>query len=331
MSLSQLSAKKIAEIEQFCGRTRILALNALIESARAGQAGAAFGVVANEVKEFSQQIAELARDFRGEINRHTAEINRLGEVAARDLQRLKGERLADLALNLIEIIDRNLYERSCDVRWWATDAAVVECCGDPTRATWASSRLGVILDAYTVYSDIWICALDGTVLANGRPQAFPQARGSSAASARWFTEARANPAEGYVVADIAREERLDERLVATYAAPIRAGGQADGAIIGVLGIFFDWEKQSQTVVDGVRLSPDERAITRCLLVDARRRVLASSDRQGVLSETITFDPGKQTMGCLLDQDRTIGFALTPGYETYRGLGWYAVLIQHHTR
>jgi hypothetical protein len=23
----------------------------------------------------------------------------------------------------------------------------------------------------------------------------------------------------------------------------------------------------------------------------------------------------------------IGFALTPGYETYRGLGWYGVIIQ----
>jgi hypothetical protein len=30
-------------------------------------------------------------------------------------------------LNAIEIIDRNLYERTCDVRWWATDSAVVAC------------------------------------------------------------------------------------------------------------------------------------------------------------------------------------------------------------
>lgn len=25
----------------------------------------------------------------------------------------------------------------------------------------------------------------------------------------------------------------------------------------------------------------------------------------------------------------IGFALTPGYETYKGLGWYGVLIQQN--
>ena len=28
----------------------------------------------------------------------------------------------NLALNAIELIDRNLYERTCDVRWWATDS-----------------------------------------------------------------------------------------------------------------------------------------------------------------------------------------------------------------
>lgn len=34
--------------------------------------------------------------------------------------------MTDLALNVVDLIDRNLYERSCDVRWWATDSAVVQ-------------------------------------------------------------------------------------------------------------------------------------------------------------------------------------------------------------
>ena len=29
-------------------------------------------------------------------------------------------------LTNIDLIDRNLYERSCDVRWWATDSSVVD-------------------------------------------------------------------------------------------------------------------------------------------------------------------------------------------------------------
>ena len=62
-------------------------------------------------------------------------------------QRSRGERMMDLSLNAIELIDRNLYERTCDVRWWATDSAVVDCAASPAPAavTYASERLGVIL------------------------------------------------------------------------------------------------------------------------------------------------------------------------------------------
>jgi len=327
ISLSQLSSAKVGEIERFCGRTRLLALNALIESARAGQAGASFAVVANEVKEFSQQIAVLARDFRIGIEEHTTVLNQLGEEALHDLKRIQGDRLADLALNLIELIDRNLYERSCDVRWWATDAAVVECCADQTRSAWASQRLGVILDAYTVYLDIWICDRDGKVLANGRPGTFGGVVGTSVADRSWFPRALVGPTDGYVVDDIAAEACLAGQLVATYAAPIRAGGLATGEVIGVLGIFFDWEKQSQAVVDGVRLSDDERARIRCLILDSDCRVLAASDRLGVLKEVAPLAPRGRTLGSDRSANATTAFALTPGYETYRGLGWYGVLIQ----
>lgn len=44
---------------------------------------------------------------------------------------LRGERMVDLALDAVELIDRNLYERTCDVRWWATDSAVVDCAAAP--------------------------------------------------------------------------------------------------------------------------------------------------------------------------------------------------------
>jgi hypothetical protein len=33
------------------------------------------------------------------------------------------------------------------------------------------------------------------------------------------------------------------------------------------------------------------------------------------------------MGSYADGARTIGYALTPGYETYEGMGWYGCLVQ----
>jgi hypothetical protein len=33
------------------------------------------------------------------------------------------------------------------------------------------------------------------------------------------------------------------------------------------------------------------------------------------------------MGSYADMAITVGYALTPGYETYAGLGWYGCLVQ----
>ncbi|MFN3321788.1 MAG: methyl-accepting chemotaxis protein, partial [Allorhizobium sp.] len=89
--------------------------------------------------------------------------------------------------------------------------------------------------------------------------------------------------DDFAVADIARLEALNGAPTATYATAIRQGGLANGAVIGVLGVHFDWQAQAQTVVDGVRLTPDEKARTRVLLLDQKHRVLAASDGVGVLS------------------------------------------------
>ena len=106
-------------------------------------------------------------------------------------ERSRGERMVDLSLNAVELIDRNLYERTCDVRWWATDSAVVNCAAAPDAATvsHASERLAVILDAYTVYLDLWLCDLDGNVLASGRSHRF-DVIGQNVAATKWFRDAR---------------------------------------------------------------------------------------------------------------------------------------------
>ena len=163
--VSGIAADKIRTIKQVTAATRILALNALVESNRAGEAGRGFAVVANEVKSISGRINKVTQELESELSCNIDELTELGEAM---IMHVRGNRLADLSLNMIEIIDRNLYERSCDVRWWATDSAVVDCLTHETDAAarFACKRLGVILDSYTVYLDLWIANADGTVVAN---------------------------------------------------------------------------------------------------------------------------------------------------------------------
>ncbi len=326
--ISTATANKVGEVNKITASVRILALNALIEAQRAGDQGRGFAVVANEVKTISEAIAGVAGELESQLKGASGELAQIGRQL---VDEVRGTRLTDLAYNMIEIIDRNLYERSCDVRWWATDAAVVEACADPDpgKLAYASKRLEVILNAYTVYLDLWIADRHGRVIATGRPLRYPRATGTNVAQETWFREALASGSgDDYAVADIAANLQLDGRRVATYAAAIREGGEARGRPLGVLGIFFDWESQAQTVVDGVRLSPEEKSRTRALLLDRDLKVIAASDHQGIDSERVALDLKGRTMGYARDGNgRSIGFALTPGYETYRGLGWYGVLIQ----
>jgi hypothetical protein len=316
-------------IRAITARTKMLALNALIEAKRAGTAGTGFAVVANEVKDISSQVEQVAVALESEL---AAKARELEHVGARMLTEVRGQRLADLAMNAIEIIDRNLYERTCDVRWWATDAAVVQAVSstDKGHRAHASDRLSVILDAYTVYLDIWLIDANGQVVATGRPNRFPVGA-ISVAEERWFRDAMASASgDDYTVADIAANPALGGALTATYAAAIREDGEKRGKPLGVIAVHFDWESQAQTVVRGVRLTPEESRNTRVFLLDSNHRIIAASDGRELLTGQISLKCNGQKMGYYRTPNATtVGFAATPGYETYKGLGWYGCLVQTH--
>jgi hypothetical protein len=323
-----ITSAKIAEIQKITGRTNILALNALIEAARAGEAGRGFSVVANEVKQVANEVRGIAQDLEAELAGKVSELDQLGRLL---IGHMRGQRLMDLALNAIEIIDRNLFERTCDVRWWARDIAVVDCASktDADARAYASRRLGEILDAYTIYLDLWICSPEGRVLAVGRPQRYASSIGLDVSRESWFREAMATATgDAYSVADIARCTALENHPVATYAAAVREGALTSGRVIGVLAAHFDWGPQSQLIVDNVRLAQEERQRTRVMLLDAKGRVIAANDRKGLLNESFALNHDGRDAGTYVDsKGSTIGFHRTPGYETYRGLGWYGCIVQ----
>lgn len=322
--VNQIACEKTKSIQQITNQMKMLALNALIESSRVGAQGAGFAVVAQEVRAVGQQVETIARELESHLTTRTGNLKSSIE---RMTDRARGERMVDLSLNAVELIDRNLYERTCDVRWWATDSAVVDCAGQPDAAAVAhvSERLAVILSAYTVYLDLWLCDPNGKVIANGRADRF-NVTGQSVADTKWFREARGlRSGDDYVAGDIECQPLLGNAQVATYCASVREGGKANGRPLGVLAIHFDWEAQARAIVQGVRVGAADKA--RALLVDSHFRIIASSDGQGILSERLQLKLDGRQSGFYHDaQGRMVAFHATPGYETYKGLGWYGVIV-----
>ncbi|MBF0340038.1 MAG: CZB domain-containing protein [Magnetococcales bacterium] len=102
-----LSAHEIGQIVQtinhIAEQTNMLALNASIEAAGAGDAGKGFAVVANEVKDLARQTAEATQD----IGRRIHEIQEQADAAARAVGEITEaiERLADVNREIVLAAD----------------------------------------------------------------------------------------------------------------------------------------------------------------------------------------------------------------------------------
>ena len=309
--------------QRITSQVNILALNATIEAARAGDAGRGFAVVASEVKNLADQAATASKEL-GAIRSETGELQR-------QFSEIECGRLSEMAQTLVQFIVRNLYERTADVRWWATDEALVRCLEsrDRTSIDHAVERLGLINRFYSVYLNLVLVGIDGKIIACSQPAKYPRVTGADISRLPWFQKAMATTSgDQYVADDIAHSPLHDDKLVAVYAAAVRKGGKIDGKVVGVLGVVFNWEDQATTIVrTEPTLSEDSWKRSRVLLLDNSLRVIAASDNSGVLLPFMLEHNGQRTGHYVNANHELVAFAKTLGYQEYDGLGWYAAIVQ----
>ena len=78
----QEAAKVVESIQKNAKYSNILALNASIESARAGQAGKGFAVVSDEMRRFSKMSSEAADQINENLNRIEKSLDEVGNNVA---------------------------------------------------------------------------------------------------------------------------------------------------------------------------------------------------------------------------------------------------------
>jgi len=339
ISIQEKLESSIHTINDVYERTHVLSINSRIEAARVGEKGKGFKIVAQEFSQLNNEIANIANELQEKIRGELQTLKLISEAMAKDV---RGQRLALIGTSVMDVIDRNLYERSCDVRWWATDDSVFSVLSNPDQETtrFASQRLATILESYTVYLDIVVADIDGKIVANGRPEKY-SSRDTTVQQTLWFRRAKElRNAQEYTLESTHRDSLVKNNLVLVYSSLIFNPRELNQRPIGVLGVLFDWESLFRAVFGRLTKQDLKNDIeknkipTEIWIIDENGSVLASLERDQEGAQAPI--EGLQSIISSHKQDykitRTdkateiVAWGYSPGFETYKS-GWYCVLRQ----
>lgn len=245
----------------------------------------------------------------------------LGQLGSGSVAELH-EELGATAQCAIDLLVRNLYERSADVGFLSTDEPLRRFCAADALEREAQrpallQRLAAYRATYSVYDDIVLLAPDGRVLAR-----LGGVDGHSPATSQDPLLAAALAARG----PVERHGRSD--LGDGDAAVLLYGHRVDdgaGRCVGVLVLRFRLADEMERIFDSVA---DHRHQAALLLLDAEQRVVASSDSAHVPLGT-RLRPGPAGELALISFGGREYLSVLRGgtaYQGYAGLGWRALVM-----
>ena len=268
------------------------------------------------------------------------EISRIGmsmrEVFSRSIGNLQATVLSSLladsqffAALAIDIMDRNLYERANDCRWWALDGnirALLANPGNKNRKAELEKVIAYINSLYTVYDNILLFDSEGCIQAVANPN-YANLVGKML-DAPWVAECLALPdSQSYTVSQFTRSPLYASRPTYIYLAALRAPD--DSRVSGGIAIVFDSEPQFNAMLNDSlpRMASGEPvAGSFAVFVDDAARIVASTDSNYRIGETLTLPDellkpavtGCSRLIALDGQVMAVGARPSTGYREYKG-------------
>jgi len=309
---------------------QLISLNGIVFASKLGRRGVALGPIFQQVT----QTGSFA----------TEKMEELLEEMALGVFNLYLKSLENFSKQAIDIIDRNLFERSADIRWWSTDQVFWDALQSPSEETAqkAGNRLRVINGNYTMYRNLVLIDAQGEFVACSRTELERELRQMDFADQSWFQSAmRARDSSQYGVADVNQsplEKKKQTSLI--YVGSVRENGTRTGEVLGVLAILFDWDKEANSVLQSClprtnKSEPIDGVIgfytnQDCEIIETTDPV--SFPLGQVIQMTPPFDglkSGESRSGFiqLADRQYIMGVTQTKGYREYSGLNWKAHILR----
>jgi chemotaxis signal transduction protein len=148
-----------------------------------------------------------------------------------------------IASLMIDIMDRNLYERSNDCRWWALSSSFRTTLGNEILTQTDKDKLCNILayinDLYTVYTNLFIYDTKGIIVAVSKED--QKYLIGKQLKNPWVEKAlMIKDSSKYCVSDFEQSELYDNKHTYIYNASIKSLEDSN-TIVGGIGIVFDSE------------------------------------------------------------------------------------------
>ena len=271
----------------------------------------------NELKRANKEMETVINT----INQISSQANLLALNSAIEVIAV---RTVDVAFDTIDKIDRNLFERNCDVQAWATFDAVIEALKEPEdkkKIETAISFIKNIIDIYEVYYDLIIADMDGKIIASGSN---PSIIGGDIAHRDWFTE---TVKSNNVFVNDMHYSQLAKNYVMNYSAPVRDN---EGKVIGVFSTRFNWN-YIYDIIDSVKVDDT----TELFLINKDGIVIGSKSRAGILERDLSHlqavkrIKGGENQGYVIEKqgrkETIYAYCKTKGYNAYKGMGWSVVV------
>lgn len=190
------------------------------------------------------------------------------------------------AMLAIDLMDRNLYERANDCRWWALNPTLRNCLqnrSDNAAVDAASDCLQHIHSLYTVYTNILLLDCAGRVVCDSAQLVEP----GTQIDADWVEQVMCLKNQSqYCVSKFEKTVLYQHRPTYIYAAAIFNDEYEWTETIGAIALVFDSEPQFEAILNESMGDSKHKAFA--FFVDEQNRVVSSTTDQFCVNDMLTF-------------------------------------------